>query len=136
MVMELKRPPLDHYLNLKYPVKIIPDETGGYVAEIEELPGCISQGEAIEETYTNIEEARRLWLEVAYEDKLDIPLPSDLEHYSGKFNVRFPKTLHRKLDLLADREGVSLNQYLVSTLSHAVGLEEGQQSKPRKIRSK
>ena len=79
-----------------------------------------------------IEEARRLWLESAYEDGLDIPLPRDLEQYSGKFFIRAPKSLHRKLDRMAKREGVSLNQYLVATLSRSVGMEEARRSVTRK----
>ena len=132
MVSELKREPMEYYLELKYPIKITPSEVGGYVAEIEELPGCFTLGETLEEVYDNMEEARRLWIEVAYEDGQDIPLPDDEQAYSGKFIVRGPKSLHRKLDKLATREGVSFNQYTVATLSHAVGLEEGRRSKPRK----
>jgi hypothetical protein len=49
--------------------------------------------------------------------------PRDNREYSGKFIVRVPKSLHRQLDRLADREGVSLNQYLVSELSKVVGTE-------------
>jgi predicted RNase H-like HicB family nuclease len=129
MTTDIARKPLEFYLELKYPVTIIPDETGGYVAEIEDLPGCFTQGETLEETYENMEEARRLWLESAYEDGLDIPLPRTEREYSGKFNVRFPKSLHRRLDQMADREGVSLNQFLVSTLSREVGLEESRRKK-------
>ncbi len=129
MITDIEHKSLEFYLGLKYPVTIIPDETGGYVAEIEDLPGCFTQGETIEETYENMEEARRLWLESAYEDELDIPLPREDREYSGKFNVRFPKSLHRRLDQIADREGVSLNQFLVSTLSRAVGLEETKRKK-------
>jgi hypothetical protein len=36
------------------------------------------------------------------------------KQYSGKFNVRIPKSLHRKLDEMAEKEGVSLNHFLVS----------------------
>lgn len=131
MVTKAERKPLDYYLGLKYPVTITPDVTGGFFAEIKDLPGCYSQGETLEETCQNIEEARRLWIESMYEDGNDIPLPgSESERqYSGKFNVRVPKSLHRKLDEMAEKEGVSLNHYLVSTLSRAVGQEEAKQSK-------
>ncbi|WP_042226876.1 toxin-antitoxin system HicB family antitoxin, partial [Paenibacillus popilliae] len=37
--------------------------------------------------------------------------------YSGKFNVRIPKTLHRQLAEQSEREGVSLNQYVLYKLS-------------------
>jgi antitoxin HicB len=129
METKAERKPIDYYLGLKYPITLHPAPEGGYAVEIKDLPGCISQGETVEEATKMIEEARRLWLESAYEDGLDIPVPRNEDDYSGKFNVRFPKTLHRKLDQLAVHEGVSLNQYLVSTLSHVVGLEEGRKTK-------
>ncbi|MBI4331642.1 MAG: type II toxin-antitoxin system HicB family antitoxin [Chloroflexi bacterium] len=119
-----ERKPLDYYLGLKYPVTITPEPGGGFVAEIGDLPGCVSEGDTLDEAYDNVEEARQLWLESAYEDGLDIPLPRDQRRYSGKFNVRVPRDLHRKLDELAEREGVSLNQFLVSTLSRAIGPRE------------
>jgi len=125
---------MEYYLNLKYPITIIPVEEGGYVAEIEDLPGCFTQGETIKETYANIEEARRLWIDVAYEDDQDIPEPRGEQQYSGKFFIRAPKSLHRKLDRMAKREGVSLNQYLVATLSHSVGMKEAQKTKRPRAR--
>jgi len=131
METTVERKPLEYYLNLKYPVTIIPDESGGFAAEIADLPGCITQGDTLEETYANIEEARKLWLEVTYEDEQDIPLPNENPEYSGKFIIRTPKSLHRKLDQMAKREGVSLNQYLVATLSHSVGLKEAYKSKAK-----
>ncbi len=125
MTTTIKRKPLKYYLELKYPVTFEEAPEGGYFVEIKDLPGCYAQGETIDEAYEMIDIARKMWLEVAYEDGLDIPLPRNEDEYSGKFNVRFPKSLHKKLDNLAVHEGVSLNQYLVSTLSHAVGLKEG-----------
>jgi antitoxin HicB len=133
MVTELKREPLEYYLNLKYPIITTPSEDGGYVAEIEDLPGCFTQGGTIEETYANIEDARRLWIEIAYEDGQDIPEPRDKQEYSGNFMVRGPKSLHRKLDQIAKREGVSLNQFLVSTLSNAVGVETEKAKRRSKV---
>ena len=130
MVTELKRKPIAYYLDLKYPVTIIPAAGGGYVADIEMLPGCLTQGETLEEAYSNIEEARRLWIEVAYEDGQDIPEPRDEQKYSGKFFIRAPRSLHRKLGQMAEREGVSLNQLLVTTLAQSVGMEEARSAKP------
>ena len=128
------RKPLEFYLNLKYPITIHKAPEGGFVAEIEDLPGCLAQGETLEETYEESEIARKLWVETTYEDVQDIPLPRNDRSYSGKFIVRIPKSLHRKLDLLAEREGVSLNQYIVSTLSYASGIAESR--KKRKVNGK
>jgi len=135
MINAMERKPLKYYLELKYPVTLHPDPEGGFVAEIEDLPGCLAQGNTVEQAYEMIEIAKEMWLEVAYDEGQDIPLPRTEEQYSGKFNVRFPKSLHRKLDQLADREGVSLNQFLVATLSHAVGLQEGKSPKSQKSRT-
>jgi antitoxin HicB len=41
------------------------------------IPGCLAQGESIEETLKNINEARELWLETVFELGKSIPLPSD-----------------------------------------------------------
>ena len=124
-----ERKSLKYYLNLKYPVTLQEAAEGGYFIEIEDLPGCYAQGETIEEAMQMIEEARRLWLESAYEDKLDIPLPANETEYSGKFNVRVPVSLHRKLHRLAGKERVSLNQYVVFALSHTAGVAESKASK-------
>jgi antitoxin HicB len=68
---------VQNYLNLNYPITLYPDdERGGYVVEILDLPGCLSEGETLEEAVANINEARELWLEVAYESGRSIPLPS------------------------------------------------------------
>ncbi|OUL28610.1 antitoxin HicB [Nostoc sp. T09] len=114
---QIEKPSLEYYLNLQYPVTLYPDPEGGYVAQIKDLPGCLTQGETLEQTMANINEARELWIETAYEADDDIPLPSGDDSYSGKLLVRMPKSLHRRLAETAEREGVSLNQYIVYLLS-------------------
>jgi len=111
------RKDLDFYLNLHYPVTVHPDPDGGFVAEIEELPGCMTQGETLGEVFEAIEDARRGWIQVAHEGGQDIPLPRDMEGYSGKILIRIPKNLHRVLSHTAKQEGVSLNQYITSLLA-------------------
>lgn len=69
--------PLVNYFQVSYPITLYPDtEVGGYVAEIKDLPGCLTQGETLDETIANINEARELWIETAYEAGREIPLPS------------------------------------------------------------
>lgn len=73
---ELKRQSLDYYLTLKYPISIYPEDEG-YTVIIPDLPGCITQGETLEEAIESINEARELWIETVYTSaKKDIPLPS------------------------------------------------------------
>lgn len=113
---------LQYYLSLPYRVLIYPAEEGGYVIEIPELPGCLSQGETKEEALKMIEDAKKCWLETALEDNIEIPKPArGTEDYSGKLNVRIPKTLHRTLAERAKEEKVSLNQYINYQLSKGIG---------------
>ncbi|WP_083731365.1 type II toxin-antitoxin system HicB family antitoxin [Protofrankia sp. BMG5.30] len=44
---------------------LTPDPDGGYVVQIVELPGVISQGDTVEEALANIREAAELYLEDA-----------------------------------------------------------------------
>lgn len=110
---------LEDYLNASYPYIVYPAEEGGYVGEVEELPGCMTQAETLEELSERIENARRAWIQLAYENGMEIPLPRLEQEYSGKFVIRLPKYLHRQLAEKAEREGVSLNQFVVTLLSSA-----------------
>ncbi|ACV64570.1 protein of unknown function UPF0150 [Desulfofarcimen acetoxidans DSM 771] len=113
---------LQYYLELPYRVLLHPAEEGGYAIEIPELPGCISQGETLEEAYKMIQDAKICWLETALEDGIEIPEPVKIQNeYSGKLNIRIPKTLHRLLAEKAKDEKVSLNQYIMYQLSRNTG---------------
>ena len=63
----------------------------------------------------------RAWIEAMLEAGRSIPEPQTVESYSGKFIVRLPRSLHRELVQLAEREGVSLNMYVAAALGKAVG---------------
>lgn len=109
---------LEDLLALEYPFNVLTDpDDGGYVVVFPDLPGCMTQVETLAELPAMAEEARRLWLEVAFEEGLEIPLPGHAPEYSGRFNVRLPKSLHRQLSQGAERDGVSLNQYVVMLLA-------------------
>ncbi|MEG6614916.1 type II toxin-antitoxin system HicB family antitoxin [Peptococcaceae bacterium 1198_IL3148] len=114
---------LDYYLSLPYKITLHPDkEECGFVVEIPELPGCISQGETKEEALAMIEDAKVGWLETAIELGIEIPepVPED-DEFSGRFVLRLPKSLHRDLADRAKRENVSLNQLTTYLLSSALG---------------
>jgi len=70
-----------------------------------------------------IQDALRAWIEVALEDGLPVPKPRPLETYSGKFVVRLPRSLHRRLAEAAGREGVSLNANINRILAGAMGMD-------------
>ncbi len=111
---------IDEYLSLPYTRELIPEPEGGWFIKIKELPGCMSQGDTPEEALGMIEDAMRCWLQVSLDDGDPIPEPRPDEEYSGKFVVRVPKSLHRRLVEEAEREGVSLNQLVNVALAGAV----------------
>jgi len=43
---------------------------------IADLPGCLSQGDTLEEAVANIQDAKTAWIETAWECGDEIPLPS------------------------------------------------------------
>ena len=51
-------------------IKIIlePSEEGGYTAYVPSLPGCISEGDSVEDAMRNIHEAIELYLEPVEDD--------------------------------------------------------------------
>lgn len=113
------------YMELPYNINIrhIRDESGEYYfATVNELDGCMSDGKTIEEAAKNIRKAMESWLETCLEKKYKVPVPeNDVEKFSGKFNVRLPKSLHGEVVTNAKNEGVSLNQYIVYALARQVG---------------
>lgn len=116
------RKEIEYYLSLPYRFEIIPAEEGGYVGIVPDLPGCITQGETIEEIVHMVNDAKRAWIETAIEEGVDIPEPTvHDEDYSGKFVVRVPKSLHRDLVRKAKEENVSLNQLTTYLLSSSIG---------------
>lgn len=100
------------YMKLPYTrlVQEINDESGHYFyGRILELDGCQSTGDTLEELYESLNEAMEGYLEVKLENGLPIPMPESTGDYSGRFNLRLPKSLHQRLAIEAEREGVSLN---------------------------
>lgn len=108
------------YLKLPYTriVTEMNDESGHYFyGRILELDGCQSTGDTVEKMYDNLNEAMEGYIEVKLENNILIPLPERTEDFSGKFNVRLPKTLHQRLVIEANNEGVSLNQLVIYKLA-------------------
>lgn len=98
-------------------------EGGGYLIEFPDLPGCMSDGETIEEAIAHGAEAKRDWIAAMQEAGRPVPSPLDdpAEGYSGKWVLRTPKFLHRVLAERARQEGVSLNALAVAMLAQGLG---------------
>ncbi len=115
-----RRKPLANYLKLEYPFRVRVPPEGGYYVDFPDLPGIMTDADSLQDLGTKVDEARSFWIEGEYEAGRHIPAPTiwDYENeYSGKFNVRLPSSLHAALAEGAERQGVSLNQYVVALLS-------------------
>ena len=53
-----------------------------------------------------------------------------IQQPGGRVLVRMPRSLHRDLVVLAEGEGVSLNQFLVSVLARAAAHAYGEETAP------
>jgi antitoxin HicB len=109
------------YLKKPYGRLLVPEDEGGYRAEIIEFPGCFAEGESASEAAANLEDAALSWLESTLAKGQTVPEPMEELDYSGKLVVRLPKSLHRHAAYAANREGVSLNQFIVSSIAEQVG---------------
>ncbi len=103
-----------------YSINVSPipaDEGGGYMVSFPDLPGCIADGNTVDEALVEAHDAFNAWVMAEQADKGKLPAPKT---YSGQFIQRIPKTLHRQLAKRAESEGVSLNQLTTTLLAQGV----------------
>ena len=116
-----------------YPITVRPlskEEGSGYLAEVPDLPGCIADGETVNEAVQAIQSAITAWLKTAKEFGDSIPKPSNAAQYSGQWRIRVPKHLHAALAFAAKEEGVSLNMLAATLLAEGIGkkLQQNEQT--------
>ena len=58
---------------MKIKAIIHPAEEGGYWAEVPALPGCITEGDTMEEVMANLKDAIEGWLDVANSTIASLP---------------------------------------------------------------
>lgn len=97
------------------------DEGGGYLVEYPDIPGCMSDGDTIEEAISNGKEALRDCLDVFRETGRKLPKPS-VE--AAQWRQRLPRTLYSKLTRQAENEGVSINSLVTAIIAEAIGARE------------
>lgn len=117
---------IDYYANLPYTLVIErrDDQSNYYIARFVELPDLFMVGDTREEAIAELESVKREWIETYLELGNKMPEPLQLRNYSGNYPLRMQPSLHKALTFLAELEGVSINQYMVSALSSFVGRNE------------
>lgn len=115
---------MDSSVELPYPVTLFEDsegEGGDWVATVDALAGCTARGDTPQEALGAVSEATSAWLEAAAREGREAPEPKSLQSHSGRLLLRMPQTLHAELSRLAERENVSLNQFITDVLAGALG---------------
>jgi predicted HicB family RNase H-like nuclease len=116
--------PVD-YLKLPYTRMITPESDGSFRAEVLEFPGCVALASESIEALKKLEVVAADWIEAVEARGQLIPEPLASARYSGKLQIHMPKSLHRKAALLAEREGVSLNLFIIACVIGRLGMETG-----------
>lgn len=115
-----------YHMNLPYTMKVRyrPEQGGYYVASYVELPDLTMTGDTPEEAVKELLAEKAEWFEACIRHDIPVPVPREPGKYSGKISLRIPPSLHESLVHIAELEGVSLNQYMLSALSRALGYDE------------
>jgi antitoxin HicB len=96
-------------------------EGGGYLVEYPDIPGCVSDGQTIEEAIAHGREALRDCMDVFRESGRRIPKPS-IE--AAQWRQRLPRTLYSKLTKRAETKGVSINSLVTAIIAEAIGAKQ------------
>lgn len=128
-------------MKLYYPAVFIPYETG-YTVEFPDLPGCVTQGDSLEEAFEMAADAACGWILTSIEDDEIVPSPSeigtienaegfvnyvmlDMEEYAKQYGTKAVKktlTIPEWLNRLAERQGINFSQELQKALKIRLGL--------------
>jgi antitoxin HicB len=111
-------------LELPYQITLVRDDEdgkAGWVARVEEIPGCTTRARTPQETVSRVTRLLTSWIREAIEEGREVPEPKAAESYSGRLLLRMPQSLHGELTRSAEREQVSLNQFITDVLAGAVG---------------
>lgn len=89
-----------------------------YEARVKELPDIAEYADSFQEAYELALDSITTTANMLAEIGRKMPEPAVMDtDYSGRVTLRIPRTLHGTLAQMADDEGVSLNQLMVSVLS-------------------
>lgn len=113
--MKHKKEPIKYKVDISWS-----DEDRCYVARVPELPGCMTDGETLEEAALHAQDAIQSYLESLDEQGKPLPKPIASKRFSGKIPLRIDPELHRDLAIRAHAGGESLNKFIEKKLKKAI----------------
>ena len=102
-----------------YTVEIFLDEDDDWLARLEEIPSISAFADSPEKALAELEVAWELAKESYLANGEEIPTAPSRRKYSGQFNIRIDKRLHRALAIEAARVGLSLNALVAKKLAES-----------------
>ena len=100
-----------------YTVNVFLDEDGEYLAHFVELPNVSAFGGSPEEALRELATAWEGVKESYKKHKEQVPVAPTRKKYSGQFNVRLDRRIHRALAIEAAKAGISLNAIVSQKLA-------------------
>jgi predicted HicB family RNase H-like nuclease len=100
-----------------FSIELFRDDEGDWLAHFEELPNVSAFGNSPAEALEELKEAWIAMKESYLSRNEPVPLAPSKKEYSGQFNVRIDRRVHRALAVEAARAGVSLNSLVSQKLS-------------------
>jgi predicted RNase H-like HicB family nuclease len=112
----------EYYMQLPYTIEVTPirpEEGGGWTACIPLLGrySCVGDGETYEEAIEDLKESQEDLIESMIAKGLEIPEPTEERAAIKSFALRMPADLYVRIVELAKRDGISVNRFIVETLS-------------------
>ena len=95
------------------------DEDGCFVGSAPPLVGQCCHGKTEADVATQLAAIVDDLVQDVLDGKMPAPKSEPHKTYSGKFVVRIPTALHKKIALKAQARGKSLNQYVAEVLTQA-----------------
>lgn len=109
----------------RFTVILYLDEDGDWLAHFVEMPNVSAFSDTAEGALNELSIAWEGVKESYRKHGEDIPVAPSRREYSGQFNVRIDKRVHRALAMEAARVGLSLNALVAQKLAKGVEQERG-----------
>jgi predicted HicB family RNase H-like nuclease len=100
-----------------YTINVFLDDDGEYLAHFVELPNVSAFGESPEDALRELQTAWEGVKESYQKHGEPVPVAPARKEYSGQFNVRIDRRVHRALAIEAAKAGVSLNAIVSQKLA-------------------
>jgi predicted HicB family RNase H-like nuclease len=103
-----------------YSIYLAEDEEGDFLAHFIEMPNVSAFAESPEQALVELKHVWEAMKESYCKHDENIPIAPARKEYSGQFNVRIDKRVHKKLAVEATIAGLTLNALVSQKLAQSV----------------